>query len=44
MDIEDYEEDKEYIIRHIKNSTVKELYDEIFNMFCLAFEKGEIVL
>ena len=27
--LEDYEEDKEYIIRHIKNSTVKELYDEM---------------
>lgn len=44
MDIEDYEENKEYIIRHINTSTVKELYDEIFNMICLAFEKGEIVL
>ena len=44
MDIEDYEENKEYIIRHINNSTVKELYDEIFNMICLAFEKGEIML
>lgn len=44
MDIEDYEENKEYIIRHINTSTVKELYDEIFDMICLAFEKGEIVL
>lgn len=44
MDIEDYEENKEYIIRHINTSTVKELYDEIFNMICMAFEKGEIVL
>lgn len=44
MDIEDYEENKEYIIRHITTSTVKELYDEIFNMICLAFEKGEIML
>lgn len=44
MDIEDYEENKEYIIRHINTSTVRELYDEIFNMICLAFEKGEIVL
>lgn len=44
MDIEDYEENKEYIIRHINTSTIKELYDEIFNMICLAFEKGEIVL
>ena len=44
MDIEDYEENKEYIIRQINTSTVKELYDEIFNMICLAFEKGEIVL
>lgn len=44
MDIEDYEENKEYIIRHINTSTVRELYDEIFNMICLAFEKGDIVL
>ena len=44
MDIEDYEENKEYIIRHINTSSVKELYDEIFDMICLAFEKGEIVL
>lgn len=44
MDMEDYEEDKEYIIRHIKTCTVKELYDEIFAMICMAFEKGEIVL
>ena len=44
MDIEDYEENKEYIIRHINTSSVKELYDEIFDMICLAFEKGDIVL
>ena len=44
MDIEDYEENKEYIISHINTSTVRELYDEIFNMICLAFEKGDIVL
>ena len=44
MDIYEYEEDKEFTIRHIKTSTVKELYDEIFNMIRLAFERGEIVL
>ena len=44
MDIEDYEENKDYIIRHINTSSVKELYDEIFDMICLAFEKGEILL
>ena len=44
MDIEDYEENKEYIIRHINTSTVQELYDEIFKMICLAFEKGDILI